>query len=159
MEEMNADNRKVDAAVNGLETRKAAFVKLKEITTTTGNVAQIDVDVSDIVFTDWQYIIVDVWMNSICCMQINSRNDSSCVSIGGSGSYSAASYIYSDSRITFHVCEEPKKSVTATTVAFQGCFVERNGLYFSQIKTLNFVVQNSQWTFSPSCKIKITGVR
>ncbi|MEG1404456.1 MAG: hypothetical protein RSC52_03020, partial [Oscillospiraceae bacterium] len=41
MEDFNADNRKLDAAMTGMDGRKMEFIKLKEIVTTVGNIARI----------------------------------------------------------------------------------------------------------------------
>ncbi|MEG1404828.1 MAG: hypothetical protein RSC52_04905, partial [Oscillospiraceae bacterium] len=64
-EDANADNSRIDAAIGGLNG-KAEFIKLKDITSTASGISQIDIDVSDIHFSDWQYIMVDVQLNQSC---------------------------------------------------------------------------------------------
>lgn len=57
-EDFNADNAKIDAALEAF-SQKSAFVKLKEIATTNA-IQQIDVDVSAIDWSHWQHIHIDL---------------------------------------------------------------------------------------------------
>jgi hypothetical protein len=61
-EDFNNDNSKIDTALANLQTQAARFVKLREIVTEQNvTVGQIEVDVSDIHFADWQYVHVDIY--------------------------------------------------------------------------------------------------
>lgn len=91
MEEMNADNRKVDAAVKTLGG-KAEFVPLKTFTTQANpsGVSQIDVQVSDIDFTDWQFVIMDCTIPATggCALRVNNKNTGTYYVMNSISSYS-----------------------------------------------------------------------
>jgi hypothetical protein len=58
MEDFNADNAKIDAAIRAAES---SYIPLKSVTATNfANVSEIDFDLSDVNFGAWQYVVIDL---------------------------------------------------------------------------------------------------
>jgi len=69
-EDLNADFRAIDAAAG----QGGGFTRLKTVSVEAAGKKQIDVDVSDINFCEWQYIMMDVSFDCECKVTLN--NDS-----------------------------------------------------------------------------------
>ncbi|MEG1166290.1 MAG: hypothetical protein RSD68_07745, partial [Oscillospiraceae bacterium] len=59
MEDFNADNRKLDAAIGGVESRKAEFIKLKDITTTV-QAEEVEINIIDVHMEQYSLIAICV---------------------------------------------------------------------------------------------------
>lgn len=158
MEEMNADNRKVDASI----ARKAELVKLKEIIATTGGVSQIDVDVGDIDFTAWQYVILDVDLTNRCYVR-NGGKDTGCGYAGFCDSQfqmSGMLLLSSFSRVVFLTNKSSRARVLLLSAGGEGFMngYDSNG-GFKNIKTLNFVTSSSGSTMSAGSSFVFWGVK
>ena len=158
MEDFNEDNRKIDTAV----ARKSEFIKLKEITTTTGGVSQIDVDVSDIDFSAWQAVLIDVQTSISSCMRVNNSYDSCSFIILGNPQYYSGriGYLAKNSRAVFPTCRSAYLSVSVLcmgsgTLSFGGTSAVR----FRDVKSVNLIPETSGNSFDSGAVFTIWGVR
>lgn len=158
MEDMNEDNRKVDAAVTALGS-KAEFLPLKTVTAMTNNTAQVDVQVSDIDFTKWQCVLLDVTIPQSCEMRINSTTQGNYMYLCGSSSWSdgALNKAESGARIIFfsHCGFTPR---IRTICLADNPTYGYAGTNFGSLSVLNFVAY-SNWLFTGACSFKFWGVK
>ena len=162
MDDFNQDNAKIDAAVDGLEKRKSEFVKLKEITTTVGGVSQIDVDVSDIDFGAWQYLMVDVKPLTDCFLRLNGSAGGSFTGFGGldTSGYNGLARCMVDARMILIPGRDADRYVVVTSVGPSGFYVGIDGYnHYNMLKSLNFVTANSGSTFRAGFKLTLWGVK
>ena len=120
-EDFNSDNSKIDTALAGV----ARFVKLREIVTEQDvTVGQIEVDVSDINFADWQYVHVDVYNKGYTALyfRVNNKiNDCQYGFVNKGGGFGGTGYLAYvncntqgkfEDRITLLVGRQGKREVT-----------------------------------------------
>lgn len=162
MEEMNTDNRKIDAAVKNLNMQQMRLVDLKYVGTTTGDVNQIDIDMSDINFSKWQYIILDVYVTNRCNILMNGST-SACDYWGYGNSQpisGACGYLNSgDTRLIFpmHGKGGGFRFIASGNHTF---YCGQSNYYgFSELKTMNFVTQGSSDKFAAGSTFSFKGVQ
>lgn len=158
MDDVNEDNRRIDEELGRLSA-KSCIEKLKTITTTASNVTQIDIDVSDINFNDWQYVFLDAVTVQSCNIRANNNQyGSNYMGFGNTQwiTYSLAS-VSSGTRLIFlpHMGASSQLAVIATGTCFSFGF---GGPSFAGISTLNFVASGGN-TFSAGNKFTFWGVK
>lgn len=155
MEDFNADNAKIDAAV----ARKSEFVKLKEITTTTGGVSQIDVDVSDIDFSQWQYVILDTVLTGYANLRVNGKTGANYIGFGYtqwvSGSLASLS-TFPQRTVLLSAMQKNARVGTLSVGDAVFLYGQSNDVMYSGLQTLNFV---SSSTLAAGSKILLWGVK
>lgn len=162
MEEMNTDNQKIDAAVKNLNMQQMRLVDLKYVGTTTGDVNQIDIGMSDINFSKWQYIILDVYVTNRCNILINGST-SACDYWGYGNSQpvsGACGYLYSgDTRLIFPM-HGKGGGFRFIASGHQTFYCGKSNYYgFSELKTMNFVTQGSSDKFAAGSTFTFKGVQ
>lgn len=185
MDDFNRDNASVDtalaAAVAAVAAEAAArtadvaalsakspFVKLREIVTTQ-SAAQVNLDLSDINFADWQVFWLDVvlagsWNGTL---SPNGRTDAFYCILGSSNteSYGLARYNQDGNkyRTIFFPGKDGEKTVSCITNDGHsvGIFYRGGGtaLTFSQLKTFLLVPLNSGYSLNAGTKVTVWGVR
>lgn len=157
MEDFNEDNRKIDAAV----ARKSEFVKLKEVTTTVGGVSQIDVDVSDIDFGAWQYVLMDVVSDKYGFVRVNNNTSGGFNQIGGSSGWSGGvARCQGYSRLLFLTNLRSSEKVYAVSYNASTLYAGGNGyVAYGDVRSLNLVCQETNGYFGAGNKIVLWGVR
>lgn len=187
MDDFNRDNANIDTALAAsaaalaaetaartadvaVLTAKSPFVKLREIVTTQ-SAAQVNLDLSDINFADWQVLWLDVaplgsWVGFL---RPNGRTDAVYCQLGttasGSTSSSGLAAYYNDKkyRTLFFPGKNEEKKVSCITVGESdgGIFYRGvcSALPFSQLKTFLLVPVESYYSLNVGTKITIWGVR
>ena len=157
MEDMNADNQKLDTAITALGS-KAEFVPLKTVTATVNNLLQVDVQVTDIDFTQWQFVLLDITIPQSCELRINGTTQGNYLYLGNSSwTSNGLSRVESGARVIFltHGGNAPKiRSISLTDYLIYG----NAGVSFKNLSTLNFVT-NSSNPFAGACAFQLWGVK
>jgi hypothetical protein len=167
-EDFNADNAKIDAAIAEAKNR-GGYIKLKEFTTA-ASAARIDLDVSDIDFSQWQKICMDVHLlgNGGVKVRLSESGsleyqyqigvcnsvDNQMASINSNTSDSHSN----DARLIFPVCRRPDKQATALEVCLGFQLGTDYNMKFSAIKTVYFLAENSNVLLQPGCTVTVWGV-
>ncbi|MEG2814867.1 MAG: hypothetical protein RR885_01460 [Oscillospiraceae bacterium] len=158
MEDFNADNRKLDAAIWGLNA-KAEFNKIKEITVTTKDSAQIDLDVSDIDFGKYYFLILTVDAIEQCVMRINLSKDASYYGIGYSGAQNESLVaIVRGHKYIFYPMKNGNAVVEVLGLGSNNLLVGKTEIKYSEIKTMNLIA-HSNWAFNDRSTFTIWGVK
>ncbi len=163
MEEMNADNQKIDAGFKDLNVRKMELVDLKQIKTTMGGVTQIDVDVSDIDFTKYQYVFLDVNVTQASYVRVNGSNYSCAYTGMGYSSPSSGQIAYvsanSPYRLVFLTHGGPNPVTLLTVGSGSFTFGFSYMFSFAALNTLNFVSTDTANKFTAGSTFRFRGVR
>lgn len=101
MEDFNADNAKIDAAVAGVDqkinnglasaaqnlsaglAKKAEIVLLRDLSLNGSSTQEFDISVSDIAFGDYLLVVLDFGSIESCAMRLNSSTSASYNSMNG----------------------------------------------------------------------------
>lgn len=146
---------------------KSPFVKLREIVTAQ-SATQVNLDLSDINFADWQVLWMDValvgsWNGTLCP---NGRADAFYCMLGSSSTQSSGLTFYDCAkkyRTIFFPGKNEEKTVTCISdgdrengIFFRGIDTE---LTFPQLKTFLLVPRDSGYSLRAGSKITVWGVR
>jgi len=155
-EDLNRDHQIIDETVG----RKSEFVLIKDVTMDAAGKSKLDVDVSDIDFTDWQYIFVDVvYISRPCKVMLN--NESNWCYCGDLNSTGTGTGLWanaeSGTRMVFMPCKADNGVTILSTTSSRICF-GYGPLTYSAIKAVNFFL-NSDYTFADTAEFKIWGIK
>ena len=150
-------------------TAKSPFVKLREIVTTQ-SAAQVNLDLSDINFADWQVLWLDVAILGTWAgfLRPNGKTDASYYQLGSTSgpiSNNGLTAYYNDKkyRTIFFPGKSGGKRISCITVGESdgGTFYRGvcGTLTFSQLKTFLLVPTESYYHMDTGTKITIWGVR
>lgn len=148
----------MDASVAGLRS-KAEFVKLKTVPPMKGGVSQIDPLVSDIDFTQWQFVLLDVNLTVESYVRVSQSTHGYYVlagSTGGSGSDVA--FAYKKARLAFMPMRGVGDFINVFT--FGRGFVAGFDEYvkYSDLSSINLLTINGA-AYSAGCEFTLWGVR
>jgi len=152
-EDFNADNAAIDTAVG----RKTEFVKIRTASISASGKTQVDLDVSDINFLDWQYVMIDVTISPECKMKVNNFTRCACVMPGGSSQSDYMSMVYSGTRLIFSPGGMSRK-IMVLGYGPELIYYGRCDDYYGQLKSVNFFVDSSS-KFSGTAKFVIWGLK
>jgi|GEM_PF-942602 len=186
MDDFNRDNANIETALGAafaavtaetaartadvaVLTAKSPFVKLREIVTTQ-SAAQVNLDLSDINFADWQVLWLDVAILGTWAgfLRPNGTTDASYYQLGSTSgpiSNNGLTVYYNDKkyRTIFFSGKSGEKRISCITVGeSDGGMVYRgvcSTLTFSQQKTFLLVPTESYYHMDTGTKIAIWGVR
>lgn len=157
MDDMNDTLEKIDTAVGS----RLKLELLRDISLPPQTVKQIDLDVSDIDFGRYMFIILDAPSIRISLLRINGSTDGSYHIYDNSTNNSNGIIEFdSNSRVFLYPLGNPDSPVSATmlrTFRFI-CGYSKNTTY-SQINTLTFAVRYSDETYNIPTQVKLWGVR
>lgn len=158
MEEMNADNRRVDAAVASLRS-KAEFVKLKRIAPMNGGIPQIDLMVSDVDFTQWQMVLLDVNLTVESYVRVNQSTQGYYSLAGSTGGNSGGSaYAYKRARLVFMPMLGLGDIVNIFSFGRNFSVGSNEYVKYSELTSINMLTINGA-NYLAGCELTLWGVR
>lgn len=156
-EDMNGDFAKIDAAIGS----RLKLELLRDISLPPQTVKQIDLDVSDIDFGRYMFIILNAPSIRNSLLRINGSTDGSYHIYDSRSSESNGIIEFdSNSRVFLYPLGNPDSPVSATmlrTFRFI-CGYSKNTTY-AQIKTLTLAVRYTDETYNAPTQVKLWGVR
>jgi hypothetical protein len=169
-EDFNEDNAKIDAAIACIDSR-SNFVKIKELTTSADS-AQIDVDVSDIDFSQWQQVCVvqDVIATFGGAYLFLRADNGRCTECGsdfvrnGCLSVGVTHTKYEEpcmARLTFSPALSAGRRVSVMTDNDSGslCFGGDFGVKYLNLKMLHYKTESASYQFCAGSKFTFWGIR
>ena len=112
MEDFNADNAKIDAAVAGAAqnlsaglAKKAEIVLLRDLSLNGSSTQEFDISVSDIAFGDYLLVVLDFGSIESCAMRLNSSTSASYSSMNGGNAQNALMLVDSGTRVFLCPCK------------------------------------------------------
>jgi hypothetical protein len=166
-EDFNADNAKIDAALAEAKNR-GGYIKLKEFTTI-ADAAQVDIDVSDIDFSQWQEVHVDTELIATGIMGaiLFSGSDTEfCRAVGGSSdspqklAYLSGAKAASRSHISFFPGQNQDCQVVCFTMSTTGAYCGINSaMIYRELKKLCVKCYSGTDKLLAGSKVTLWGVR
>ena len=120
---LTAETNARTAAVQSLESRKAGFVLLKEVSVSS-QVTELNINVSDINWGAWQYVFMDIEMSGHGRMKLLPNGSTAAYYNSGSNYNSGAIYAQDIGtggvRLRFDICKRPDWIVRAMAYNMHG---------------------------------------
>ena len=158
MEDFNSDNAKIDAALKAL-AGKSAFTLLKTVTVPEGG-SSCQLDVSDVDWSQWQYVLLDLDLKGVGTVHIkpngtNSGNWSSASSSTEAGMLSTISAV-SFQRLTFSIAKSPARTIRIRSE--DNVYGGNNELTYADLNTLDLTGSSSRYSAGAGAAITLWGV-
>lgn len=176
MEDFNADNAKIDAAVAGVDqkinnglasaaqnlsaglAKKAEIVLLRDLSLNGSSTQEFDISVSDIAFGDYLLVVLDFGSIESCAMRLNSSTSASYNSMNGGNTQNALMLVDSGTRVFLCPCKNGSMGLKAFALNSMTFSAGQTSLAASSVTTINLVA-SANWPFNCLTKLRIWGVK